>query len=75
MLVKMYRVPPARAWWPAVDGQLERGLGARLRVSGAGTCIELGFQNLSREVGFMSQVVCKDIQVLVRRSWIQHDVV
>ena len=25
-LVKMYRVPPARAWWPAVGAQLERGV-------------------------------------------------
>jgi hypothetical protein len=25
-LVKMYRVPPARAWWPAVGAPLERGV-------------------------------------------------
>ena len=25
-LAKMYRVPPARAWWPAVGAQLERGV-------------------------------------------------
>ena len=25
-LVKMYRVPPARAWWPAVGPRLERGV-------------------------------------------------
>jgi hypothetical protein len=24
--VKMYRVPPARAWWPAVGAPLERGV-------------------------------------------------
>jgi hypothetical protein len=34
-LVKMYRVPPARAWWPAVGTPLERGvrphLGTALR--------------------------------------------
>jgi len=26
-LAKMYRVPPDRAWWPAVDAPLERGVG------------------------------------------------
>ena len=39
-LAKMYRVPPDRAWWPAVGAPLERGvrqrsrqwLGERLRV-------------------------------------------
>jgi hypothetical protein len=25
----MYRVPPARAWWPAVGAQLERGVRQR----------------------------------------------
>jgi hypothetical protein len=25
-LVKMYRVPPDRAWWPAVGAPLERGV-------------------------------------------------
>ena len=25
-LAKMYRVPPARAWWPAVGAPLERGV-------------------------------------------------
>ena len=25
-LAKMYRVPPDRAWWPAVDAPLERGV-------------------------------------------------
>ena len=25
-LAKMYRVPPGRAWWPAVGAQLERGV-------------------------------------------------
>jgi hypothetical protein len=25
-LVKMYRVPPARAWWPAVGSPVERGV-------------------------------------------------
>ena len=29
-LVKMYRVPPARAWWPAVGAPLERGVRAHL---------------------------------------------
>ena len=28
--VKMYRVPPARAWWPAVGAPLERGVRPRL---------------------------------------------
>ena len=28
-LVKMYRVPPARAWWPAVGAPLERGVRPR----------------------------------------------
>ncbi|CAD5373033.1 hypothetical protein RA210_U280008 [Rubrivivax sp. A210] len=27
--VKMYRVPPARAWWPAVGAPLERGVRPR----------------------------------------------
>ena len=27
-LAKMYRVPPDRAWWPAVGGPLERRLGS-----------------------------------------------
>ncbi len=25
-LAKMYRVPPDRAWWPAVGAPLERGV-------------------------------------------------
>ena len=29
--VKMYRVPPARAWWPAVGAPLERGVRPRSR--------------------------------------------
>ncbi len=28
-LAKMYRVPPDRAWWPAVDAPLERGVRRR----------------------------------------------
>ena len=28
-LVKMYRVSPARAWWPAVGAPLERGVRRR----------------------------------------------
>ena len=30
-LAKMYRVPPAWAWWPAVGAQLERGVRPRWR--------------------------------------------
>jgi hypothetical protein len=30
--VKMYRVPPARAWWPAVGAPLERGVRPFLRL-------------------------------------------
>src|SRR5215207_7318247 len=33
-LVKMYRVPPARAWWPAVGPRLERRLGLIAQVRG-----------------------------------------
>ena len=33
-LAKMYRVPPDRAWWPAVSAPLERGV--RRRWGGAG---------------------------------------
>ena len=29
--VKMYRVPPARAWWPAVGAPLERGVRRQAR--------------------------------------------
>ena len=29
-LAKMYRVPPDRAWWPAVGAPLERGVRPRL---------------------------------------------
>ena len=35
-LVKMYRVPPARAWWPAVGAPLERGVRPHLRRLGKG---------------------------------------
>ena len=28
-LAKMYRVPPGRAWWPAVGAPLERGVCAQ----------------------------------------------
>ncbi len=28
-LVKMYRVPPARAWWPAVGAPVDRGVRRR----------------------------------------------
>ena len=31
--MKMYRVPPARAWWPAVGAPLERGVMPRLRAT------------------------------------------
>ena len=31
-LVKMYRVPPARAWWPAVGAPFERGVRAHCDV-------------------------------------------
>jgi hypothetical protein len=31
--VKMYRVPPARAWWPAVGAPLERGVRPRLATA------------------------------------------
>ena len=31
-LAKMYRVPPDRAWWPAVGAQLERGVRLRFAV-------------------------------------------
>ena len=30
-LAKMYRVPPDRAWWPAVGPRLDRGVGPRRR--------------------------------------------
>jgi hypothetical protein len=36
-LVKMYRVPPARAWWPAVGAPLERGV--RLQRHDADFCM------------------------------------
>jgi hypothetical protein len=29
---KMYRVPPDRAWWPAVGAPLERGVSLLLRL-------------------------------------------
>ena len=29
-LAKMYRVPPDRAWWPAVGARLERGVRHRI---------------------------------------------
>ena len=31
-LVKMYTVPPDRAWWPAVVAPLERGVRPHLRL-------------------------------------------
>ena len=31
-LAKMYRVPPDRAWWPAVGAPLERGVRQRAAV-------------------------------------------
>ena len=34
-LAKMYRVPPDRAWWPAVGAQLERGVRPQLRTGRA----------------------------------------
>ena len=32
-LAKMYRVPPDRAWWPAVGAPVERGVRRHLRTS------------------------------------------
>ena len=45
-LVKMYRVPPDRAWWPAVGAPLERGV----RRHAATNSAELGLPNLNRGV-------------------------
>ena len=39
-LAKMYRVPPDRAWWPAVGAPLERGV-RRHRVSQPRTALSL----------------------------------
>ena len=33
-LAKMYRVPPDRAWWPAVGAPVERGVRPRWRCRG-----------------------------------------
>lgn len=33
-LAKMYRVPPARAWWPAVGAPVERGVRPHLALHG-----------------------------------------
>ena len=33
-LAKMYRVPPGRAWWPAVGAPLERGVRPHCRLCG-----------------------------------------
>ena len=35
-LVKMYRVPPDRAWWPAVGAPFERGVRPHSRRSADG---------------------------------------
>jgi len=34
-LAKMYRVPPDRAWWPAVGAPLERGVRHQRGTTGA----------------------------------------
>ena len=34
-LAKMYRVPPDRAWWPAVGAPLERGVRPQLALPGS----------------------------------------
>ena len=41
-LAKMYRVPPGRAWWPAVGGPLERGVRRLLHRFGDTQCLRRG---------------------------------
>ena len=36
-LEKMYRVPPDRAWWPAVGAPLERGVRRQCQLAGKAT--------------------------------------
>lgn len=36
-LAKMYRVPPGRAWWPAVGAPLERGVRLHSTMMGSRT--------------------------------------
>ena len=38
-LAKMYRVPPDRAWWPAVGAPLERGVGVTCAVVAERLCV------------------------------------
>ena len=40
-LAKMYRVPPDRAWWPAVGAPLERGVRRRCALNSAKHCYAL----------------------------------
>ena len=48
-LAKMYRVPPDRAWWPAVGAPLERGVRQRAAVVGVqAKCSRSKFGALTR---------------------------
>ena len=42
-LAKMYRVPPARAWWPAVGAPLERGVRPSRREARRGWSVDGAF--------------------------------
>jgi hypothetical protein len=47
-LAKMYRVPPDRAWWPAVGAPVERGVRPHV-------CHELSSQRCRKEVARTSE--------------------
>ena len=63
-LVKMYRVPPDRAWWPAVGAPLERGV-RPMRDSVMGH-LKGPFLLFGRQVPV---VVDEELIPLVRDSW------
>ena len=44
-LAKMYRVPPDRAWWPAVGAPLERGVRHHWRRNSTSPSISTGIPN------------------------------
>ena len=51
-LAKMYRVPPDRAWWPAVGAPLERGVRRRRAQLAAWLQRELRRQEAQGRLGF-----------------------
>jgi hypothetical protein len=71
-LARMYRVPPDRAWWPAVGAPLERGVRHRYFTKGCvHHCCSHGVPSRSPSIFTPGQLAKKNLASLHERIWEQ----